>query len=114
MGVTISFLLLIQAGAHGVLHYIHFHDDEHKLKNSDGRKAMHVTTGLMLAFVAIIYFGLGFDGILNYIQYIAIFFITIIIGPHAYLEWRYLKHSNVYVLNLSSLAFLVLCFYYFL
>ncbi|GEN45573.1 DUF4181 domain-containing protein [Alkalibacillus haloalkaliphilus] len=113
MGMTLSLFLVLQGVVHGILHHIFFNEDEHKLNQTEGRKFMHIITSLAIVFALLLYLTIGFEGIFMHLAYILIFGGTITIGAGAYLEWRYLKQSNVYALTLSTLAFVVTAFYYF-
>ncbi|MDQ0353051.1 sensor histidine kinase YesM [Alkalibacillus filiformis] len=112
--MALTLLLALQGAIHALLSHIFFHQDHHKLKHTDGIKLMHFTTWTVVTFIFLLYIALGIEGLTIYLVYISIFSITIILGTGAYLEWRYLKQSNAYTLTLSTLAFFVICFYYFL
>ncbi|GAA0454358.1 DUF4181 domain-containing protein [Alkalibacillus silvisoli] len=112
MGITFTLLTVLYTGAAGLIRHFFFKGEEHEINKSDGAKIFRVGLGIIIVTGVVSFTAIGISN-WPYTLYLLLFLAIVFLGFTAYLEWLYLRNSNIYAFTLTTLALVVISIYYF-
>ncbi|WP_188208111.1 DUF4181 domain-containing protein [Alkalibacillus aidingensis] len=82
-------------------------ENKEKLSETDGFTIGIYGTIIIVTAAVITFLNVGFSNI-QLVKFLLMFFLTIFVGFHAYLDWKYLHESKNYIHQLSGLTIMLI------